>query len=475
MTGLHAATPAWKAFFTDIIAPLKPGADGRITSAPAWAYLLATISWIVTMLRQLPCRYVDASSNPDRFGWMCYSDITSLYFSRGQATGALPYASAQWEYPVLTGYFAGLANGLGRLFGANTTEGISGQQMVDNMNIYFAINAVGLFICLLWMIRSLLKLAPNSPGLAMLAAIAPAVWTTGLINWDLLPVALVMAGLVAWKNDKTAQAGILWGLGVAAKLYPIVIIGALVVVCLRRDNRHSLAELKKWAIMAGSAAATWLLVNIPVMVAQWDGWATFYTYNSGRGADLGSLWYSLSLAGFDTGHPIVWSRLLMIVAYLGLAILIFAAPAAPSPEQIAFLAVVIMIVGNLVYSPQYVLWLLPLLVLVRPKILDLSVFSVAELIYFVAIWLFLHGNDLTMGLGAAPWFYIIAIWIRLAATIWISVRVIRDVMSVPRSATPTGARPARWGAWAEPKVGSHAAAAAPDEVLVRQPVVVREQ
>jgi hypothetical protein len=393
----------------------------------AWIYLLAGLSWLALMVRQLPCRYITGATQPDSFGWMCYSDLTSLYLSRGQATGALPYAAAAWEYPVLTGYFAALANSLTRLFGGLPEQGITGQQMVDNLNIYLAISAVGLFACLLWLIHSQLCFAPDRPWIAAFTALAPAIWTTGLINWDLLTVALTAAGLLAWCRGRPGMAGLWLGLGVAAKLYPIVIIGALIVVWWRRDTRRDLKAILDWWKMLGMALLVWIVVNLPVIISQFKGWSLFYTMNSTRGADLGSIWQALEMAGVGLGDARWWSRLAMVVAYLALALLIFFAKRRPHPLQIAYLAVAIMLVGNLVYSPQYVLWALPLLVLVRPKALDLGVFCVTETIYFAVIWLYLRSNDLTLGLGSTPWVYVGAIFLRVAGSLFLMSRVAADM------------------------------------------------
>jgi hypothetical protein len=442
--GRHSAVGGWQVL-SRLADSLTRRVDGHrvVRPGPAWAYVAAIISWIVLWLRQVPCRYSDASSNPDRFGWMCYSDITALYFTRGQSTGAVPYIGASWEYPVLTGYFAGIANWLGRLFGAHTDPGVSGQQMVDNMNIYFAVTAVALFACLIWLIHSTLRIIPDHPLVAVFVAAAPAMWSSALINWDLLAVALAAAGLAAWQEQRFVRSGIWLGLGVAAKLYPIVIIGALIVLALRPEALRDLKKLKQWATMALAAAISWILVNLPVMVTQWDGWAMFYTFNSDRGADFGSFWYSLVLAGTGPAHPIMWSRVIMILCFLGLAVVIWIAPKSPSAIQIAYLAVAIMTACNLVYSPQYVLWLLPLIAVVRRKALDLSIFSLSELVYYVFIWLYLRGEDLSLGLSDAPWLYIWSIWLRLIATAWVMARVVRDILRGRVEPPPTEASPAR--------------------------------
>ncbi len=522
LPGRHVAHSLPRRLWDHIFTPRPAGPSERPNLAPAvaWAYLFATASWLILMLRQLPCRWASADSNPDRFGWMCYSDLSALYLSRDQAIGGLPYATTMWEYPVLTGYFATLANGIASLFGAQLHPDISGQQMVDNMNIYLTVNAIGLFVCLLWIIHSVLRLSQGQTTLAILVAVAPAMWTNGLINWDLLAVALALAGLADWVERRHVRAGVLLGLGVAAKLFPLVIIGALFVLGLRADARgvkmqgpprawpsrwsalwspesapgrtyaepssagppgwpdprattslsvkaqtgsFALTQFQAWAVTAAVAALTWILVNLPVALTQFEGWQIFYTFNSGRGADLGSWWFSLNLAGWETPNAIAWSRGCMILGYAGLAALIFFARRAPSAVQIAYLAVAIMVACNLVYSPQYVLWVLPLIVLARPVMADLAVFTVSELLYFIFIWLYLRGNDLSFGLSDAPWVYIWSIWLRLAATLFVMARVVVDVLRGRGAPEP---------AWLRPAATVASAVAAPAARLLTDPVAL---
>ena len=73
---------------------------------------------------------------------------------------------------------------------------------------------------------------------------------------------------------------------------------------------------------------------------------------------------------------------------------------------------------NKVYSPQYVLWLLPFVVLARPRWRDWLVFTVGELVYFVAIWWHL-GGLLSPGDGSADRVYWLAVLARLATQAWV--------------------------------------------------------
>ena len=68
-----------------------------------WLVLVGAVTWIVLMLRQLPCRQTVAGQTINTFVRMCYSDIPVLYQVRGQAQGQAVYLATDWEYPVLSG------------------------------------------------------------------------------------------------------------------------------------------------------------------------------------------------------------------------------------------------------------------------------------------------------------------------------------------------------------------------------------
>jgi Gpi18-like mannosyltransferase len=382
-----------------------------------WVFALATMTWLITLVRQFPCRQGDPTKVIDSYAPMCYSDIGILYRIRGHALGQVPYLDFDWEYPVLSGAFAEAARRITDLLGFKAGPDLDAAQTLANANVYFAVTAVGLFACFLGIVAVQRRLMGSHPwGVAAVAA-APAVMTTGIINWDLFAVLLCSLGLLAWTRDRPIWSGVWLGLGVAAKLYPIVIIGGLFVLCWR--SRRLVDFLR----LLGASVVAWLVVNLPLMIAKPDGWLHFYTFNQGRAADLGSIWYALNLVGLGTVNAQSWALGLMVVGYAGIALLTLLAPVRPRLGQIAYLCVALMVSLNLVYSPQYVLWTLPLIVWARPVWRDIATYVVAELIYFVAIWDHL-GHFSAVG---PPRFYVIAVFIRVAATWWLMARVVRDV------------------------------------------------
>ena len=110
---------------------------------------------------------------------------------------------------------------------------------------------------------------------------------------------------------------------------------------------------------------------------------------------------------------------------LAIAALIVLAPRRPRFGAVMFLVMAAFLLTNKVYSPQYMLWLLPFVVLARPVWRDWLIFTAGELFYFVAIWWHL-GGLLAPGAGGADRVYWLAVLLRMATQTWIVIMVVRD-------------------------------------------------
>ena len=169
-----------------------------------------------------------------------------------------------------------------------------GAGLVDRSRTFFDVNVVLLTACALATTWLIARTAGRRPWDAALFALAPGLVLTAFINWDLLAVALTAGFLLAWARSRPVLAGVLLGLAVAAKFYPVVLLGPLLVLALRAGRMPAF-----WRT-AGSAVLAWLVVNLPVAVLWPSGWGAFYSLSQERGAGFGSLWYVFERAG----HPL---------------------------------------------------------------------------------------------------------------------------------------------------------------------------
>ena len=403
----------------------RHAAKSGIWSAPApWAYLALTVSWVIVMLRQIPCQNGGNQYLPG----MCYSDISVLYYWRGLKDGLVPILQTDLEYPVLTGALMEFARRLTMFFGGQSAPGLSNDQVAHASSLFFGVNAFLLFVLMGVLVWAHLQL--SRPWDALMIAASPAIWTTGLINWDALVLALTALAILAWARKSPIWAGVWIGLGIAAKLYPLLLLVPLTILCLRTNR------IKPLLLTYAATIGSWLAVNLPVYLANPEGWLYFWTFNTDRGADLGSFWYAFSLLGIEIPRVSTMISILMVAGAAALCLMLVVAPRRPRLAQGVFLMVAWFLILNKVYSPQYVLWLLPLLVLARPRWVDWIAFSLAETAYFAAVWAYLDGQ-LANGAGQER-MYALAIFLRVGVQLWICARVIRDMFNPTRDIVRAG-------------------------------------
>ncbi|HSU37513.1 MAG TPA: glycosyltransferase 87 family protein [Propionibacteriaceae bacterium] len=399
----------------------RHAAAGRHWWNPARVALLTgTLVYLAGVLFRQPCR-----NGQDHFKYLCYSDIPLLYPGRGLLEGNTPYLDSGnypvLEYPVLTGWFLELERILTRALGGAQGVGLTEEQIGDSTRIFMDVNIVllgALFLIAVW---AQVHTPTSRPWDAMMLAASPCVAAAALINWDMLPIALTAVGMLAWARRRPALAGVLFGLGMAAKLYPLFLLGPLLLLCLRARRKSD------FMMMLSTFVVSWGLVNLPALWLAPAAWRSFWEFNSTRSGDLGSIWYVLSLAGHPVERLNLASAGLFALGCVGIAALIILAPRRPRFGAMAFLVLAAFLLTNKVYSPQYVLWLLPFMILARPRWRDWLIFTAGELIYFVAIWWHL-GGYLAPGDSSADRIYWLAVITRLATQSWVVIMVVRDAL-----------------------------------------------
>ncbi|UGY92542.1 glycosyltransferase family 87 protein [Streptomyces gobiensis] len=390
--------------------------------------LVALGMFALGMVQKLPCynggwffgqgsQYVRA----------CYSDIPHLYTGRGFADGLIPYfdqisqqsgGMEYLEYPVLTGLFMQVAAWL--------TPGTD--QMMYEQQLYWLVNAGMLMICAAVIAVCVARTHRRRPWDALLMALAPAFALTATINWDLFAVALTAAAMLMWSRGRPLAFGVLLGLATAAKLYPVLLLGPLLVLCLRAGRWRAYG----WAL--GGTVAAWLAVNLPVRAYAPEGWAKFYTFSQERPVDFGSVWLIISQrTGNSLDDVNMYAMALMLLGCAAIGALTLYAPRRPRFAQLAFLVVALFVLTNKVYSPQYVLWLIPLAALARPRWRDFLIWQACEVTYFLGIWFYLaytSGGDRSQGLPAEGYHLVIAV--HLLGTLYLCAMVVRDALMPER-------------------------------------------
>ncbi|MGW5419880.1 glycosyltransferase family 87 protein [Streptomyces sp. NPDC003943] len=394
---------------------------GQLTPVRVVA-LVALGMFALGMVQKLPCyNWAWFRGSTSQYTHACYSDIPHLFTGRGFADGLVPYFDRIGgdipflEYPVLTGLFMQVAAWL--------TPG--GADLTERQQAYWLVNAGLLMVCTAVLAVCVARTHRRRPWDGLLVALAPALALTATINWDLLAVALTAAALLLWSRSRPLGFGVLLGLATAAKFYPVLLLVPVFLLCWRAGKWRAFG-----AAVLGAAGA-WLVVNLPVMLLAPAGWKQFYVFSTERNVDFGSVWLLISQTTGAVIRPETanyWALFLMMLAALGLAYLAFTAPRRPRLAQLAFLIVAAFVLTNKVYSPQYVLWLIPLAVLARPRWRDFLVWQGCEVMYFLAIWFYLAYTSSGNKQGLPTDGYQFAIVLHVLGTLYLCALVVRDIL-----------------------------------------------
>lgn len=402
----------------------------RFRAVAATGSVAAVIAALLGYAEKLPCSSGGAwNSFTGQFRDACYTDVYPLYYAEGLSSGKVPYSGHPVEYPVLTGGMMQLASWLVR---SVTDPFARGKD-------FYEVTVVLLSICLVAGVVATAYTAGRGsagfdPGLrsALMVALSPGLILAAFVNWDLLAMALTAGGIAFWAARHQVAAGVLLGLGVAAKFYPLLIFGALFLLSLRAG------KMRAFFVTFGSGLVAWLAVNLPVALTATAGWGRFYAFSRSRTADWGSIWYMLEnykvpvLGNSSLGQLNLMSSGLFALACVAIALLVLMAPRRPRLPQVCFLLLAAFLTLNKVWSPQYVVWLVPLAVLARPRLWPYLLWQLTEVAYFFGIWAYfthLYQSPGSTGYtGISPGWYFATLVARLIAVGLLASFVVRDIL-----------------------------------------------
>ena len=297
------------------------------------------------------------------FGALAYSDILALHEDRGgDKPHAVPYLADKVEYPVLLGF--------GMWLPSVVAPGRAG---------YFGLTFLMLAFCALGALWVLCALPGTQPWAF---AASPALVVYSGLNWDLLGILPLALGLWLWAAEKDRAAAAVLTLAVWTKFFPLLVLGVVLLVSLRKGLRHALP-------LAAIFAALTLLVNLPFALLNAENWGWFFKYNQIREIEP-SLYL---LFGCDPRAFAPTANLISALLTLGGAAALAALEWRTrrlDPLPAACALVCLFFAVNKVYSPQYWLWVIALLALAGvPGWLAAAVSAVAFADYVVS-FSFLH-------------------------------------------------------------------------------------
>jgi hypothetical protein len=386
---------------------------GRRPDLVLWAVLATTaLGILLGYLSKTPCTgptFDQFGISPNlglhKYDELCYSDVQQLWVGRGVPEHTFPYLHGRLvddpnqpqgnlvdgavEYPVVTGVFMWFAG----LFAGNDADYL---RVTALLLAPFGLLTAGI-------------LAKLSGRRAFIWAAAPALVLYSVHNWDFLATATVVGAVLAWSRGRPGLAAALLGLGAATKIYPGFFALPLLLERLYARDARGAAR-----VVAGTAGV-WLLINLPFLLANPDGWWATYAFQARRAADLttNSIWY-WGLPDLGPSTVDHWSFALIGLSWLGALVAGWLRAARTDSSypwlQVSAAMLAAFLLFNKVYSPQYVLWLLPFFVLLRVRWGWWVGYLAVDVLLYVGLFRWYY--DITQGgdFGLAKQAAVVGVW-----------------------------------------------------------------
>ena len=378
----------------------------RSTARVATVRIVLALAILATLLSYFKFNHCEDNNfaGPDQYIHACYSDLPALFSERafGQGQWAFSGGDQAAEYPALQGL----------------VMWATAQISSDSPITYFRIN---IFLIALLFIASAFILYRIRPDLSYLYAIAPTGIAALFINWDLWAIVTMLLSIYWFDRKRETLSAVTLAISIATKFFPIVLLLPIAIIFLRRQDIRGAI---RYIVLTLSV---FVAINIPFALTTPQGWWRFYELNLERKADWGSLWYALSVLGLDLAAINYLSILTLLIVITAVSIFLLQVERTlPLSESALYIFIGVMAVSK-VYSPQFVLWLAPLVILALRDKRDLPWFwgwQIAEIGYHIAIWQHLALlTGATYGLSVKA--YAVFILIRIAASIALGIALAR--------------------------------------------------
>ena len=365
----------------------------------------------------------------------CYNDVYSLYSFRGLHDQPIPYIhgdgvlsegheTGDLEYPVGTGLFIALIAEL-------VTTGIA----------FFRATALGLALLGLFTTVVLMMLARDRRRVFFFA-LGPSLILYAFHNWDLLAVAAMVGGLYAFHRRADRTAGVLLGLGAAAKVFPGLLIPALMLA--RYKEQPEGRRRVSWG-MFGWASGVFVAVNLPIMLINFRAWLLPWRFQSVRFPNYETwsyfAFYNIRSAASRAFWHHEYSRMTSLAAaaaFIVAAVLMLRREARRPivrPYVVSFRLLLLFLITGKIFSPQYMLWVLPFFVLLELPWYSYVAFAVSDASVWFAISNFFYHRQGNAHAPVALLIVELTTFARYAALAWLFVLAGRHPENIDDVAT----------------------------------------
>ena len=379
-----------------------------------WPVLFAAVTTAVLTLLSIglrrPCLQGEVTLQLAT-GTGCYGDLGAMWSARGLSAHVFPYLTTlptaggspgTVEYPVL----------LGTLMWLVGLTAHSYAEFLIASSVLMGACAIGITLILYRSVGGRTWVWAASPALVLYLS----------YNYDAAPALCALAALALLKGrdpvgvstQRLVSAAALLAVGGGLKLYPLLLLGPVCLWLLRgspgegqvpRSTRIKQAAL---AIIVG--AGGFAAVNLPFAILNFSGWWEPFRFQAARVIDSStmSIWYLIGqhVPLLSSGRRLMalatLATLVGIVAVMAVGWLLSKGRLYPLLGTCVGLLTAYVLL-NKVFSPQYIIWLLPVMVLYGVSVRWTLVYVLLDPVLYWSWYLAIFGASVGQTAVGAFW------------------------------------------------------------------------
>jgi hypothetical protein len=277
-------------------------------------------------------------------------DVTN-YLDRGSwiVNGQQPYRDVFSEYPQLATYIFAVPHILGELF----------RDTVDTYRYFFSLMMA---VCLATTIVLIYEQRSDRKYLAYLMFLPASVYFTHN-RYDIVPAMFTVASIWMLFKNRFQFASFLLAISVMFKWYPVILLPIYVV------HYYSSHKRINWRMIATFSLTIGLIILPTILSIGWEGFLVPYQFHLERGVNRESIVFLIVILMMAAG---VYDQLIQTIVYNVLLLLQVAVPFVSLFGQVrdkvsvlawSSSAILCFMLFAKFSSPQWLLWILPFLIL----------------------------------------------------------------------------------------------------------------
>lgn len=296
-----------------------------------------------------------------------------IYYERGLwlPNGQVPYRDVISEYPQVPTYLFGLFH---IPFLGEKDELLA---YLKHSSLFTAVMLVVLF-ALIGQIYRLLPTAKNRAFLLLLPA--PLYFT--LNRFDVLPAYLCMLSVVLIHNKKWNSAAVVLGIAAMTKWYPILLMPAFLAYAFQVERRIN------WQMIVWFAVTCFVIVLPTLLMGGVDALLVPYRFQGIRDVEtlslpalIGRVQVAIFQQPINNGFYVY--GFLLLQASASFVSLFARIKNVEKLVQWCILIITTFVLFARIYSPQWILWILPFLILAARNDLDVAIIIIYGIVTYL--------------------------------------------------------------------------------------------